>query len=249
MFCPYCGSQMADDAAFCTDCGKKIVAGTPAFAAQSRGSGSSQKKMMIIAAAVVCVIAVAVFIINISKGSESKPDAGTNQSISSNETKPSVEKKEGYQSMEELFDALFAAACSKDVEGVIACFPKEMEPFAKKLFNAYRNDNYKYSAEYPGAGLFGFINLNPDNEYSYEIVKATNLDSGEESPINYYVTKESLQADFGLTVDEIYFVELATIRKFAGGSDGVRSYPQVARIGNYWYLVRGHDLWLSDWFE
>ena len=255
MFCPYCGSQMADDTVFCTSCGKQIGGGNPTLAAQNQRGGPAQKKLVIIAAAIVCLIAVVAVIVLLSGNSESKQDVADKQSTGGEKT-PSSGKGNGADSIEGLIDALFAAAYSKDVEAVVALYPKEMESHAKGLFNGYRGGSSKFT-DYlpPSPSLFKFIDLNTGNEYSYEFVRAVNIDTEElMNDKNYIVSIESLQEDFGLTVDEIYQVQVRSMgvwRDAAGNrnSDGVRGYLEVARIGNRWYLVQGDDLWLSAWME
>jgi hypothetical protein len=146
---------------------------------------------------------------------------------------------------------LFAAAFDNDPEAVAKCFPKEMDSYVKKLYNAYLTskdsgwdgDNLNYTT----GAFFAFDNLDPDTEYSYEIVDTTDL---EDSPVYgkpSVFTNEMLESEYGLSFDEAYIVEVNVISKYSDGNGtytgGGKGYFEVAKIDGDWYVLRLDDIW------
>ena len=164
MFCPKCGNELPEGAKFCATCGKQIIKeGAVESRLQNKSSNEvAWKKLIIIGViAIVAILAIVLIIKAISKPSDSK-ETGKTETIFSKNT------KSGFDSYEDAIDALFTAAYNKDVEAVVNCFPEEMEPYVKQLYNAYRNssesgwsgDNLNYTT----GKFFNFEKLNMDND-------------------------------------------------------------------------------------
>ena len=250
MFCPKCGNELPEGAEFCPGCGQRMGKGnttTPTFRTVTGDSKAGVGKFILIAVIVLAVVLIAVLVvIKLSR----KSDSNESQTVSTDvndDIKTTVTEKQdgGFSSYEELIDALFSAAYSKDEKAVVGCYPKEMESYAIQLYNDFRNGTYNSETL-----LFNFMNLNPDNEYSYEISGTTALDQSE---------IDSLKSEFGIAIDEGYVVEVASSGKYhqvipemnmdGYVTDGCSGYLEVARIGKSWYLVKGDDLWVSTWFD
>ena len=256
MFCPKCGNELPEEAKFCAACGKQIIKEN---AAESRLQNNSSnevawKKPIIIGViAIVAILAIVLIIKAISKPSDSK-ETGKTETIFSKNT------KSGFDSYEDAIDALFTAAYNKDVEAVVNCFPEEMEPYVKQLYNAYRNssesgwsgDNLNYTT----GKFFNFEKLNMDNEYWYEIVEATELEQSDMLDKSSVFTKDKLKTEYGLTFENAYIVEVKSMGKYytelldqAGyTTDGCSGCCEVAKIGNKWYVLRVEEVWLSNWY-
>lgn len=228
MFCPKCGKELPKGTKFCTACGKQIIKedAVESTLQNNTTNGAAGKKPILIGVIAIVAILAVVLIINAIR-------------------KPSGSKG-GFNSYEDVIDALFTASYNKDVEAVINCYPKEMESHAIQLYNEYRS-KYNVSRR---AMFFSFMSLNTDNEYSYEIVEATELEQSE---------IDELQTNYGLIIDEGYTVEVMSTGKYyqddIPGMEGYvtnecKGYPKVARIGKSWYLVEGDaSLWYSAWYE
>ena len=206
MFCPKCGNELPEGAKFCATCGKQIIKeGAVESRLQNKSSNEvAWKKPIIIGViAIVAILAIVLIIKAISKPSDSK-ETGKTETIFSKNT------KSGFDSYEDAIDALFTAAYNKDVEAVVNCFPEEMEPYVKQLYNAYRNssesgwsgDNLNYTT----GKFFNFEKLNMDNEYWYEIVEATELEQSDMLDKSSVFTKDKLKTEYGLTFENAYIV-------------------------------------------
>ena len=256
MFCPKCGNELPEGAKFCAACGKQIIKeGAVESRLQNKSSNEvAWKKPIIIGViAIVAILAIVLIIKAISKPSDSK-ETGKTETIFSKNT------KSGFDSYEDAIDALFTAAYNKDVEAVVNCFPEEMEPYVKQLYNAYRNssesgwsgDNLNYTT----GKFFNFEKLNMDNEYWYEIVEATELEQSDMLDKSSVFTKDKLKTEYGLTFENAYIVEVKSMGKYytelldqAGyTTDGCRGYFEVAKIGKKWYVLRVDEVWLSNWY-
>lgn len=254
MFCPQCGSQMTDDSIFCPACGKQVVHGNTTVKVQENPTSpkGGLGKIIFIAVVIIAVILLAVLIIiKLTKDSVSKPIKETIEGVEeepeSKKPAASQEEEGGFDSYEEVIDALFTAAYNKDEVAVVGCYPKEMESYAIQFYNEYRSKEYDLSNE---ALMFCFLELNLDNEYWYEIIEATEFTQSE---------IDELQSKHGLVIDEGYTVEVKSMGKYyqvvpdlgmeGYATDGRRGYLKVAKIGNAWYLVKGDALWNSDWYE
>lgn len=195
-----------------------------------------------------CVLLIAILAISkITHKVDNKVDGneGDTLSIDTEEKK----KDNGFKSIDAVMDAVFTAAYNNDVEAVVACFPKEMEPHAIQIYNDFRGQNYSTEN-----GFFNFINLNPNNEYQYEIQEVVNLDTNPDlrQPM-CTVTKQTLQDDYGLIADEVDQVSVASTGRYYQAetdgyvTDGSKVFMVVAKIGDYWYLVQCNDAWNSEW--
>lgn len=263
MFCPKCGNQISVDTKFCPTCGEQVMKEPAAEKAEEKSASrkaDGKKILLLLLIAVAVILQVSSLVKNIKghftteMSSEATSDSG--------KTSTSSKGKRGFSSYEDAIDALFTAAYNKDVEGVIYCFPEEMEPYAKKLYNAYRtaSSGGGWSGDllnYTTGNFFGFEKLNMDNEYSYEIVEATELEQTNQGEKPSVFTNEELQAEFGLTYDEAYIVHVKTIGKYYteqfGESgyvtSGAGGYFEVAKIGGKWYVLRVDEAFRSDWYE
>lgn len=256
MFCPKCGNELAEGAKFCAVCGEQIVkeAAVASTLQNHTTKGAAGKKPILTGVIAVVAILAVVLIINAVRKPSDSQETGKNGTIFS--------KEDGFDSYEEVIDALFTAAYNKDVEAVVDCFPEEMESYVKTLYNAYRTaeqsggwsgDNLNYET----GMFFRFEKLNMDNEYWYEIVEATELEQSIMSDKPSVFSKDELQAEYGLTIDEAYIVEVRSMGKHyveqfgetGYATDGSRGYYEVAKIGKKWYLLRIQDAWLSSWCD
>ena len=239
MFCPKCGNELAEGAKFCAVCGEQIVkeAAVASTLQNHTTKGAAGKKPILTGVIAVVAILAVVLIINAVRKPSDSQETGKNGTIFS--------KEDGFDSYEEVIDALFTAAYNKDVEAVVDCFPEEIQSDAIQLYNDYRNTTGNSNALF-----FMFMNMNPDNEYSYEIVGVTKLEQNE---------IDELQTKYGITIDEGYTVEVQSVGKFyqddIPGLEGYvttfpKGHPIVAKIGKSWYLVEGDDsLWDSRWCD
>ncbi len=266
MFCPKCGSEIAEDIKFCPKCGEQI--------AKKAAAGKVQEKKVpwkgglgkIILLAVIFIVILAAYKI-ISHNGENADGVETNGGDYS-KTDKSKKKKRGFSSYEDAIDALFTAAYDKDVEGVINCFPEEMESHVKEIYNLYRasraqpgfwsGDNLN-NRNISACGFFAFENLNMDYEYWYVIKEAKELEQCDEINWFHKFTIDELQTEFGITVDEAYMVEVESRSKHpieifgspgtTGTIDeGTSAYFEVGKIGKKWYILRFDHVWL-DWYE
>lgn len=256
MFCPKCGNELSEGAEFCAACGKQIIKEDAAKSALQNNltNGVAGKKPILIGViAIVAILAVVLIIKAINKPSDSQETRNTG-------TTTSKHIKGGFDSYEDVIDALFTSAYNKDVEAVINCFPKEMESYGKKLYNAYRSSETGWSGDnlnYTTGMFFSFEKLNMDNEYWYEIVGATELEQSDMLDKPSVFTKDKLQTEYGLTFDEAYIVEIKSMGKYytelfgrAGyTTDGCRGYFEVAKIGKKWYVLRVDKVWVSNWYK
>lgn len=252
MFCPKCGNEFPEDAGFCSKCGQKISDTNIRTGISQMGSGVSKdalRKIIFIAVITLAIVLIAVLAVNKLRNNSSADSTKSKKIVANgnDDTKLGVSNKQngGFSSYEELINALFTAAYSKDEKAVVACYPKELEAYAIQLYNDFRNGTYNSETL-----LFNFMNLNPDNEYSYEIAGASELDQGK---------IDELQSKYGIAIDEGYVVEVASSGKYhlilpemnidGYSTDGCLGYLEVVKIGKSWYLAKGDDLWVSTWFE
>lgn len=261
MFCPKCGNEITKDTKFCPKCGEQLA--KEAVTAKDQENTTSQKadagKIILISVISLVVLLIVILAVNKIKGRSGSETASGE--ITQDKGLFTSKKSKGYSSYEDAIDALFTAAYNKDVEGVINCFPEEMEAYAKKLYNAYRTASETgWSGDllnYTTGKFFGFEKLNMDNEYSYEIVEATELEQTNQGEKPSVFTNEELQAEFGLTYDEAYIVNVKSIGKYYteqfGESgymtNGAGGYFEVAKIGGKWYVLKVDDAFRSDWYE
>lgn len=252
MFCPKCGNELPAGEKFCAACGTQIIKeATEESTVTQQGNtekGSTVKKTILLGViALVAILAIVLIIKAINKPSDLQETGKT-------ETTAPKNTKSGFDSYEDAIDALMAAAYNKDLEAVINCFPEEMESYAKQLYNEYRAGNISDFE----VVFWGFTKLDPDNEYYYNIREAVEYDPSQEY---YYFTELSedvLRTEYGLNVDEIYMIDMESRGKYytymfteEGGymDDGVRSYLEVAKIGNKWFIVQPGYLWDNFWYE
>lgn len=257
MFCPKCGNEISADTKFCPKCGKQIIKedAVKSTLQNNTTKGVAGKKPILIGVIAIVALLAVVLIINANR----KPS--DSQDVEKAGTTVSKETKGGFDSYEDAIDALFRAAYNKDVEAVVNCFPKEMEAYVKTLYNAYRTSQSSgWSGDllnYDTGVFFAFEKLNMDNEYWYEIVEATELEQSNEYEKPSVFSRDELQTEYGLTMDEAYIVEVNSMGKYyteqfgeAGyATDGCKVRFEVAEIGKKWYLLRIGDAWSSDWYE
>lgn len=270
MFCPKCGNEISADTKFCPTCGEQI--GKEPVAEKAEEKSASQKAdgkkiLLLVLIAVAVLLQVSSLVKNIKglftteMSSEATTDAG--------KMSTSSKGKRGFSSYEDAIDALFTAAYNKDVEGVIYCFPEEMEPYAKKLYNAYRtaSSGGGWSGDllyYTTGMFFRFEDLNMDNKYWYEIEEVTEVEEAIEQGIvnppsesRSVFTNKELQAEYGLTYDEAYIVRVCSKAEYdtiqfgenVHITNGSIGNFEVAKIGKKWYVLRIDHAWDSDWCE
>lgn len=271
MFCPKCGNQISADTKFCPACGEQIVkepavekAGEKPAARQADG-----RKILLLVLITVAVILQVISVVKNLKGHSVTGTSGGSTTTDAGKTSTSSKGKRGFSSYEDAIDALFTAAYNKDVEGVIYCFPEEMEPYAKKLYNAYRtaSSGGGWSGEllyYTTGMFFRFEDLNMDNKYWYEIQEVTEVEQAIEQGIvnppsesRSVFTNTELQADYGLTYDEAYIVRVCSMAEYdtiqfgenVHITNGSIGNFEVAKIGKKWYVLRIDSAWQSDWCE
>lgn len=252
MFCSKCGNEIQNGEKFCAKCGSPIEGETAPLAQNQQGVATAEKKdykkIIMLVTILACVLLIAILAISkITHKVDNKVDGneGDTLSIDTEEKK----KDNGFKSIDAVMDAVFTAAYNNDVEAVVACFPKEMEPHAIQIYNDFRGQNYSTEN-----GFFNFINLNPNNEYQYEIQEVVNLDTNPDlrQPM-CTVTKQTLQDDYGLIADEVDQVSVASTGRYYQAetdgyvTDGSKVFMVVAKIGDYWYLVQCNDAWNSEW--
>lgn len=270
MFCPKCGNEIKEGARFCTKCGNPIGDGNAPMPENLQGTTGVGKqdyrKIIMVATILACVILVAILAIN-KWASNKIVENVDNQSIStdekkaSDEEKPSDDKNRGYDSIEAAVDALFSAAYNKDIDAVVECFPQELKPYVQQLYTEYRSAASGMGGVSTGRALFfKYEDLNPDNEYWYEIDTDSMdvLDSSEDyakRPL-YYITKDQFREEYGLTADEIYVVLVYSMGKYhvtnpepGYVTTGSKGWMEVAKIGEAYYIAAPDDVFLSDFCE
>ena len=257
MFCPKCGNEITKDTKFCSKCGWQIVKET-VVEREPEDSASKKAdvgKIILIAVISIVVIVIALLVAN-KIGHSGTETANEESTQDSTQDKGLIEAKEerGFASYEDAVDALMTASYAKDVEAVIECFPEEMESYVKQLYNEYRSGNFSDLE----VGFFGFTKLNPDNEYYYKIREAVEYDPSQKYSYFTALSEDVLRTEYGLNVDEIYMIDMSSRGKYytymlteEGGymDDGVRSYLEVAKIGNKWFIVQPGYLWNNFWYE
>lgn len=264
MFCSKCGNEINKGASFCTKCGNPIgTSNTPKQEKHQRTTETGKKdysKIILLVTILICVLLVTILAINKLFSNRDVENIDT-QSISTDEKKSSDIKSEGYDSVEEAVDALFSAAYNKDLDAVVKCFPKELEPYVQQLYMDYRNASSGMGGVSTNRALFFmFEELNPNNEYWYEIDTDSIevLESSEDyiSQPLYYITKEQFREDYGLNADEIYVVLVYSMGKYyatipAPGyvTTGSKAWLEVAKIGESYYIVSPDNAFLSDFCE
>lgn len=264
MFCPKCGNEIATDTKFCPKCGEQIV--KEAAGEKIVEAPVSQKadvgKIVLVAVISLAVLLIGNLIVNKMKNhsdaevtyGESTQRAEDNSS-DNRKTGTSQKEKGGFSSYEDAIDTYYTAGFATDVEGVVECFPEEMQPELIQAYNAYRSGGY--------AGInditadFIFINNDPRYEYSYELGAATEMDAAE---------IEEFETKYGLKIKEGYTVETSmSARYFQDWSlMGIEGYEdekgyatqtataplKVAKIGKKWYLLKGTNKWVQPgWYE
>ena len=262
MFCPKCGSEIPVDTKFCPKCGEQIVKNVAVENVQGNKVSRKAKLGKIILLAVILIVILAVY--KIINHSDSKM-ANDENADRVTQTDTSKKSKSGFSSYEDAIDALFTAAYDKDVEGVVNCFPEEMESHVKEIYNLYRasqsqpgfwsGDNLN-NRDQCACRFFEFEKLNMDNEYWYEIGEEMELDQSDEISVFHKLSRDELQSEYGLSIDEAYIVEIVSKGKynmdFMGETgyvtDGVKGYFEVAKIGKKWYLIQIDDAWNDAWF-
>ncbi len=260
MFCTKCGNKIEEDARFCTRCGSPIGAGNVPMPENHQGTArvrtKDYRKIIMVTTIIACIGLVAILAMN-KQVSRKNVENIENQSLSTEE-KPSEDKSsdketQGYDSIEAAVDALFSAAYSKDLDAVVECFPKELKPYVQQLYMEYRSAASGMGGVSTDRALFfRFENLNPDNEYWYEIDTDSIevLDSSEEyarRPL-YYITKEQFQEEYGLTADEIYVVLVISVGKYhvtnpepGYATAASKAWLEVAKIGEAYYIAAPDD--------
>ena len=269
MFCTKCGNEIIEGAKFCTKCGNPIGDGNAPKSEKLQGTAGVGKKdyrkIIMLVTILACVLLVTILAINKLVSNKTVENVD-NQSIStdekkSSEEKPSDIKSEGYDSVEAAVDALFSAAYNKDLDAVVECFPKELKPYVQQLYTEYRSATSGMGGISTNRALFfRFENLNPDNEYWYEIDTDSIdvLDSSEEyaSRPLYYITKEQFREENGLTADEIYVVLVYSTGKYhvtnpepGYVTTGSKAWLEVAKIGESYYIAAPDNAFLPDFCE
>ena len=267
MFCKKCGNEIKEGAKFCTKCGNPIGDGNAPMPGTAETGKKDYRKIIMAVTILVCVGLVAILAMN--KRSSNKPVENVdNQSNiihtderKSSEEKPSDIKSEGYDSIEAAVDALFLAAYNKDLDAVVECFPKELKPYVQQLYTEYRSAASGMDGVSTNRALFfRFEELNPDNEYWYEIDTDSIdvLDSSEEyaSRPLYYITKDQFQEEYGLAADEIYVVLVYSMGKYHVTNPepgyittGAKGWLEIAKIGEDYYIAAPDDVFLSEFCE
>lgn len=269
MFCTKCGNEIKEDARFCTKCGNPIGDGNaPKLEKLQETAGvgkNDYRKIITLVTILSCVLLLTILAINKLVSNKTVENVD-NQSISTDEKKSPEEKpldikSEGYDSVEAAVDALFSAAYNNDLDAVVECFPKELEPYVQQLYMDYRNASSGMGAVSTNRALFfRFEELNPDNEYWYEIDidSIEVLESSEEytSQPLYYITKEQFREEYGLTADEIYVVLVYSVGKYyatvpAPGyvTTGSKAWLEVVKIGESYYIAAPDNAFLPDFCE
>ena len=274
MFCKKCGNEIKEGAKFCTKCGNPIGDGNapmPESLQKTAEAGKKDYRKIIMAATIlVCVGLVAILAMN-KRSSNKTVENVDNQSniIRTDERKSSEEKPsdiksegdEGYESIEAAVDALFSAAYNKDLDAVVECFPKELKPYVQQLYTEYRSAASGMGGVSTNRALFfRYEELNPDNEYWYEIDTDSieTLDSCEDYALRplHYITKDQFQEKYGLTTDEIYVVLVYAMGKYHVTSPepgyittGSKGWFEVAKIGEAYYIAAPDDVFLAEFCE
>ncbi|MDD6571854.1 MAG: zinc-ribbon domain-containing protein [Thermoflexaceae bacterium] len=264
MFCTKCGNEIIEGAKFCTKCGNPIGDGNAPISEKLKGTAEvgekDYRKIIMLVTILVCVLLVTILAINKLVSNETVENVD-NQSISTDEKKPSDIKSEGYNSVEAAVDALFSAAYNKDLDAVVDCFPKELNSYVQQLYTEYRSAASGMGGVSTNRALFfRYENLNPDNEYWYEIDTDSIdvLDSSEDyaSRPLYYITKEQFQKEYGLTADEIYVVLVYSMGKYYATNPepgyittGSKGWLEVAKIGESYYIAAPDAAFLPEFCE
>lgn len=206
MFCQKCGNEIKEDMLFCPKCGNQIT-GSKTMSNSVAGKTVSKfnlmdyKKYIIIAIAIVLVIVLGKKILG-GLGSDG-----------------------GYSSFEEAAEAYISAMESKDAEGFIKCFPKDLrENVSKGIEASYGHSPYRFMEAEDG-----YLN------YSYQGCK----DMSQEE-LDLYNEKYSYKAKEGKYVE----IKFSHSEPFMGGTATHSNSVTVpiVKIGRKWYALEPEDI-------
>lgn len=242
MYCPYCGTQVPENAAFCSSCGKKFPEITSAKATpqsaplpsnnqsqlglvdqptvldrnQSKASRKpmSKKRMILIVISMLLVLAVAA--------------TGTGLFLWFNNP---------HRSSEALAEAYVTALRNNDPQAVIALIPEQTINYMVQTYYGTR-ENFEDDLERSMSDYYNRAINSVDRTYllkdrflGYEIEVNRQLDPTTEGEYN------SLYQKMGIAISEIKIIDVSVRFKYLSGAEDTHSIRvEIIKIGNKWYL-------------
>ena len=213
MFCPKCGNQVQDGAAFCSQCGFRFSEGKANLSSQSdirkiQEYIVNNKKTIGIAFAALIIVLI---IIKVLSG------GGNSQSG-------------GFSSYEKAAEGFIAAMEAQDKQQYLECFPKEMranisEGIERQLALEQTGGNRDFDSPYR-------FFLVTDENISYTVLNYEDMDQDD---IELYNDKYGYKAKEGQTVN----MEMSVSYPFMGGTatrSSNFSIP-VGKIGKKWFVL------------